>query len=105
MLDLTDLLMRFKKFDMVDGRLSVMFEIASQAAKAFGKGLSAREAGRLHLFIMRILALYRERREGYFVKDAADRLFRRYMHREIIPEIQPMLEEEFGKEGTEGDEV
>lgn len=105
MLDLTDLLMRFKKFDMVDGRLSVMFEIASQAAKAFGKGLSAREAGRLHLFIMRILALYRERREGYFVKDAANRLFRRYMHREIIPEIQPMLEEEFGKEGTEGDEV
>lgn len=103
MLDMTDLLMSRKKLDMVDGRLAVMFEIVSQAAKAFGGGLSVLEIGRLHLFVMRILALYRERREGYFVKDAAVLLLRQYMHREIIPDIWPMLEEAFG-EGAAGDE-
>lgn len=79
---------------MVDCRPSVLFEIISQTVKVMREGLSVREVGRLHLFIMRMMALYREQKEGYFVKDAAVELLRQYMNREIIPEILPMLEEE-----------
>lgn len=98
MLELIGILRKQRKYDMVDSRLAVMFEIASQTAKAVREGLSVRETGRLHLFVMRILALYKERREGYFVKDAAIRFLLRYMDREIVPEILPLFEEECGEE-------
>ncbi len=98
MLELIGILRKERKYDMVDSRLAVMFEIASQTVKAVREGLSVRELGRLHLFVMRILALYKERREGYFVKDGAIHLLLRYMEREIVPEILPFLEEEYGEE-------
>lgn len=94
MLDLIDILRQWRKYDMVDCRLAVLFEIISQTVKVMREGLSVREVGRLHLFIMRMLALYREQKEGYFVKDAAIELLRQYMNREIVPEILPMLQEE-----------
>lgn len=93
MLDLIGILQQWRKYDMVDCRLSVLFEIISQTVKVMREGLSVREVGRLHLFIMRMMALYREQKEGYFVKDAAVELLRQYMNREIVPEILPMLEE------------
>ena len=98
MLELIGVLRKQRKYDMVDSRLAVMFEIASQTVKAVREGLSVRELGKLHLFVMRVLALYKERREGYFVKDAAIHLLSQYMDREIVPEILPFLEEECGGE-------
>lgn len=105
MLDLIAALQQWKKYDMVDSRLAVLFEIVSQTVRAMRGGFSVRETGRLHLFTMRILMLYRERKEGYFVKDGAIRLLRQYMDREIVPAMMPVWEAECGREGLEADEM
>lgn len=94
MLDLIDILHEWRKYDMVDCRLDVIFEIISQTIKCMRNGASVREIGRLHLFIMRVMDLYREQKNGYFVKDAAIELLKQYMYREIAPEILPILEKE-----------
>lgn len=94
MLDLIDILQQWKKFDLVDSRLDVMLEVISQTIKGMKDGFSVREIGRLHLFVMRIMALYREQKDGYFVKNGAIELLRQYMDRELVPEILPILEQQ-----------
>lgn len=94
MLDLIDVLQQRRKYDMVGSRLDVMFEIVSQTIKTMKEGVSVRETGRLHLFVMRVMALYRERKEGYYVKDGAVLLLRQYMDREIAPEMLSEGDEE-----------
>lgn len=94
LLDITGILQQEKKYDLVDSRLDVMFEMISQTIHGMKDGFSVRETGRLHLFVMRVMALYREQREGYYVKDAVIELLRQYLYREIAPGILPLWESE-----------
>ena len=47
--------------------------------------LSIKEIGTIHLFMMRILDLYYEQRDGYYVKRAAIDILIKYMYDNIIP--------------------
>lgn len=81
MLELIGILQERKQYDMVGSRLAVMFELVSRTIKGMRGTLSVLETGRLHLFVMRVLALYQEQREGYCVKEGAVELLQSYLER------------------------
>ena len=74
-----------KKYDFVAGRWKVIYQIISLAIKRMNDDLSIKEIGTIHLFMMRILDLYYEQRDGYYVKRAAIDILIKYMYDNIIP--------------------
>ncbi len=86
-------------YDLVDSRFSVLKQIAVQVVKRRYGGLSKKNMGTLHLFLMRLFDLYWEQRSGLFVKKGAITLLWQYLHRNI----ETIIREEHLQGTTEND--
>lgn len=77
--DIQDILRKYKKFDIVGSRMSVLFEMISMALKQGLSSESRKDFGIIHMFVMRLLAFFRDKKEGQLIKQGAIDLFRDYL--------------------------
>lgn len=81
--DILDILKERKLIDLIDYKMGVLFEIVSQALKLKFSIESKKDLGAIHMLVMRMLAFFRDRREGRFIKKGAVTLFQQYMDENV----------------------
>lgn len=64
--------------DMLDGKFGILEEVVSRAIKGMFAGTNVKQLGSIHLFVIRLLELYRESRNSEYVKPAVATVLKHY---------------------------
>ncbi len=98
LVEILDVLKDQKAEDAVDYRMGVLFEIISISLKKMYSGENKRNLGCVHMMVMRLLGLYREYREGLFVKPRALEILQRYLDANVTGVVKVAELERVGKD-------
>ena len=82
-----------RNFDFLGGKLKVLLEIISRTIMSMQFELSFRERGCIHMFIMKMIDLYYQRKDGYKVKNLELKLMRVYLKNNIEDGIKKYMVE------------
>ena len=77
------------RYEIVNGRLQVIFEIISETIKGMQLGLNVKQRGNIHMFLMRFLELYYYQKCDYKVKPAETNLMQMF----YVNHIQKFVDE------------
>ena len=80
-------LKKARMMDTVDYRMNVMFEMVSMVLRNMYNGRNKRDFGQVHMMTMRLLAYYREKREGRFIKHKAVAMFQQYLEEQVVQTV------------------
>lgn len=69
--------------DAVDYRMNVLFEMISITLRNMYNGKNKLDFGQVHMMMMRLLAYYRDKREGRFIKPQSIELFQSYLDEHV----------------------
>lgn len=64
--------------DMLDGKFGILEEVVSRTIKSMYAGANVKQLGYIHLFVIRLLELYRESRDSEHVKPAVATVLEHY---------------------------
>ena len=82
--DILDVLRTNKVLDIVDYKINILHEIISISLKNIYNTQSKLDSGMIHMFALRLLDFFYEKKEGKYIKLKAIEIFQRYLQKNII---------------------